>query len=47
MDEDEVKISSLRSDSSMRLVMISHSIFKGSTWRIQTGYLLPGLGYFE
>lgn len=31
MDEDEVKISSLRSDSSTWFVMISHSIFKAST----------------
>lgn len=33
MDEDEVKISSLRSDSSMWFMMISHSIFKASTMK--------------
>lgn len=46
MNEDEAKISALRSDSSMRFVMISHSIFRLQPRKIQTGYLLTGLGHF-
>ena len=42
MNEDEAKISALRSDSSMRFVMISHSILQAS----DRMFILPRLGHF-
>ena len=46
MNEDEAKISALRSDSSMRFVMISHSIFKASTMENTDRIFIDWVGPF-